>query len=107
MKVDMGKRFSAVMLIAAVLLVGCAEKKDGKEGGEGDALKGKVTVEGSSTVEPIALKAKDKFKETYPGVEVSVAGNGSSNGFKALIAKECDFADASRPIKDSEVETVP
>ena len=96
------------LAIAAAFLAGCAkEEGEGTSGGSGSAggsLKGKVVVEGSSTVEPITLVAKKKFNEDYPDVDISVAGNGSSNGFKALIAKECDFSDASRPIKDSEVK---
>jgi phosphate transport system substrate-binding protein len=66
------------------------------------SLSGSVTIEGSSTVEPISNRAKEKFNEKYSNVNVSVSGNGTGNGFKALSSKECDVSDASRPIKAKE-----
>lgn len=66
------------------------------------SLKGAVTVEGSSTVEPISIKAREEFNKLFTKVNVSVSGQGTGNGFKALANKECDFSDASRPIKAKE-----
>ncbi len=99
----------ALSFAIGLLIAGCEKtNKTDKNKGSGNkaaaALKGEIKVEGSSTVEPITLVAKKKFAGVYPNVNVSVAGNGSSNGFKALAAKECDFSDASRPIKDKEVK---
>ncbi len=68
-------------------------------------LSGSVVIEGSSTVEPVSLKAKEGFNKQYPGVNISVSGQGTGNGFKALAKKECDISDASRPIKQSEFES--
>ena len=105
-KVMKSKRLCVLALSFAVgvFVAGCENTKK-KDSGNGSAsLQGEIKVEGSSTVEPIALVAKDKFRKKYPKVRISVVGNGSSNGFKALYGKECDFSDASRPIKATEVE---
>lgn len=66
-------------------------------------LAGSISIEGSSTVEPISNRAKEKFQEAFPNVNVSVSGQGTGNGFKALGSKECDVSDASRPIKAKEL----
>lgn len=68
------------------------------------SLSGTIAIEGSSTVEPISNRAKEKFNEQFPSVNLSVSGQGTGNGFKALAAKECDVSDASRPIKQKELD---
>lgn len=67
------------------------------------SLSGKVDIQGSSTVEPISIKAKELFNAAHPKVEFSVSGQGTSNGFEALGKRECDICDASRPIKKEEL----
>jgi phosphate transport system substrate-binding protein len=68
----------------------------------GSGLAGTIVIEGSSTVEPIAIKAKEEFNRLHPRVNVSVNGKGTSNGISALIKGEADIANASRPIKQIE-----
>lgn len=68
------------------------------------SLSGKVDIQGSSTVEPISIKAKELFNAVHPKVEFSVSGQGTSNGFEALSKRECDICDASRSIKKEELE---
>ncbi len=100
--------FAVLSLVLLTAIVGCGVEGGGPKGTtgtKGSALSGEVAIEGSSTVEPISLKAKELFNESNPDVNVAVSGNGSSNGFKALGAKECDVCDASRPIKKKEVDT--
>jgi len=85
-----------------------AEKPSVAIGGGGAApassLSGKVDIQGSSTVEPISIKAKELFNAVHPKVEFSVSGQGTSNGFEALSKRECDICDASRSIKKEELE---
>lgn len=63
-----------------------------------------ITVQGSSTVLPIAQKAAEVYMDNNPDVDISVRGGGSGNGIAALIDGATDIADASRFIKFEEVE---
>src|SRR6056297_178236 len=62
-----------------------------------------LTIQGSSTVLPIAQKAAEVYMENNSGVNISVRGGGSGNGIAALIDGAVDIADASRFIKEKEV----
>jgi len=65
---------------------------------------GKVVIEGSTTVLPIAQKAAEVFMNNNPGEEISVRGGGSGVGIASIIDGTCDIADASRAVKPSELE---
>jgi len=62
-----------------------------------------LTIQGSSTVLPIAQKAAEVYMENNSDVSISVRGGGSGNGIAALIDGAVDIADASRFIKQEEV----
>ena len=63
---------------------------------------GKIVIDGSTTVGPIAKAFADHFTKTT-GVQVTVSESGSGNGAKSLINKTCDIATMSRPMKDNEI----
>jgi len=67
-------------------------------------LTGKINISGSSTVEPISQRVKELFNERQKGVEITVAGPGTGDGFKVFCKGETDISDASRPIKAEEAE---
>src|SRR5690606_27394220 len=67
---------------------------------------GEIILNGSYTVYPVALAVAEEFMNANPGVNVQVASTGSSNGIKAIINGEADIANASRLIKDEEVQTI-
>ena len=69
-------------------------------------LAGNVNIQGSSTVQPISNKCQELFNKEFPKVNISVGGEGTGNGFKALAAGECDISGASRPIKKKELDNV-
>ncbi len=69
------------------------------------SLEGEIAVDGSSTVFPITEAMAEEFGIlTERGVRVTVGVSGTGGGFKRFCAGETDISDASRPIKDSEVE---
>ncbi len=71
---------------------------------QSSALRGKVVVDGSSTVFPITEAAAAAFRDVYPNVNVTVAVSGTGGGFKRFAKGETDISDASRPIKASELQ---
>jgi phosphate transport system substrate-binding protein len=66
-------------------------------------LAGKVVLEGSTTVLPIAQKAAEVFMKNNPGADLSVRGGGSGVGIASIIDGTCDIADASRAVKPDEL----
>ncbi|MFA5157365.1 MAG: PstS family phosphate ABC transporter substrate-binding protein [Candidatus Omnitrophota bacterium] len=64
----------------------------------------KIVVAGSTTVLPIAQKAAEVFMDKNSSADISVRGGGSSVGIASLIDGTCDIADASRAIKDAELD---
>jgi phosphate transport system substrate-binding protein len=67
-------------------------------------LKGKVIVDGSSTVFPITEAAAHDFGKEFPNVSVTVAISGTGGGFKRFVKGETDISNASRPIKPEEFQ---
>lgn len=63
-----------------------------------------IKVDGSSTVFPITEAVAEEFQKKNPNVRITVGISGTGGGFKKFCAGETDIADASRPIKLSEVE---
>ncbi|MEK6798100.1 MAG: PstS family phosphate ABC transporter substrate-binding protein [Planctomycetota bacterium] len=95
----LGRTSCALISIAAVA---CS-------GGSADAqLKGKVRVDGSSTVAPITMAASEMFKAKQPNVEVTVGISGTGGGFKKFLDEKpelrTDISDASRPIMPQEIK---
>ena len=67
-------------------------------------IKGRVTVDGSSTVYPITEAVAEEFQNANSGVRVTVGISGTGGGFKKFTRGETDVSDASRPIKESEAQ---
>lgn len=70
------------------------------------AVSGNIAVAGSSTVFPLAEAMAARFEdEGYSGL-ITIDSIGSGAGFERFcVAGESDVSNASRPIKDSEVES--
>ena len=65
---------------------------------------GNITVKGSDTLVILAQKWAEVYMSKHPETKIQVNGGGSGLGFAALQNQNTDIADASRPIKASEVE---
>lgn len=68
-------------------------------------FEGEIAVSGSSTVFPISEAMQVEFKTVQPDVKVNVASTGTGAGGKAMCAGEIEIWDASRPSKQSELDT--
>ncbi len=67
--------------------------------------KQQLTLQGSTTVLPIAQKAAEVFAGKNPKTKITVRGGGSGVGIAALIDGTTDIANASRAIKTKELGT--
>jgi len=86
-------------LVLALGFAGCFKAQTpGRPGATSPA----INIEGSSTVFPISQAMAINFGDKHDGIDITVAGNGTSNGFKRFILREVEICDASRPIADKE-----
>ncbi|MDQ4144643.1 MAG: phosphate ABC transporter substrate-binding protein PstS family protein [Actinomycetota bacterium] len=101
-----GWRYIGVALALGALLGACAPTEDdgGTASGGSGELSGEITISGSSTVEPISSLVAENFRSENAGVNISVNGPGTSDGFELFCNGEIDVADASRPIEAEEVD---
>lgn len=82
----------AILLVAIVAATGCIGS---------DEDDNKITIAGSTTVQPVAQAAADEYMKTHD-VEITVSPGGSSVGVKNAGEGTADIGMASREVKDSE-----
>ncbi len=82
------KKILTTMMVAGTMLAAKAETK--------------ISIDGSTTVGPIAKAFAEYFMDKYPHVDISVSESGSGNGAKALVNGTADVGAMSRPMKDKE-----
>ena len=71
-----------------------------------DAISGDIVSAGSSTVFPLSERMKQRFEEEGFAGNITIDSIGSGAGFERFCKTgETDIANASRPIKDSEIES--
>jgi phosphate transport system substrate-binding protein len=70
----------------------------------GIAFAGNISINGSTTVLPIAQKVAEAYMKEHPEAKISISGGGSGNGIKALIDRTTNIANSSRTIKKEEAE---
>ncbi|MGD2108445.1 MAG: PstS family phosphate ABC transporter substrate-binding protein [Phycisphaerae bacterium] len=74
----------------------------------GEKLTGRIKIDGSSTVAPITMATAELFQQEHPKVRVTVGISGTGGGFKKFLDQShdlrTDISDASRAIKQKEIE---
>lgn len=109
----MSKQLKIVAMAAAIALVAAACASASGEttttatagdAGSSSALVGTLAISGSSTVEPVSALNAEAFRGINSEVGISVEGPGTGDGFKKFCSGETDISDASRQIKEKEVE---
>jgi len=63
-----------------------------------------IKVDGSSTVYPITEAVAEEFGASDRAIRLTVGISGTGGGFKKFCAGETDISDASRPIRETEVQ---
>jgi len=94
-------RSSAVFPAIAGLCLGLTACN---QGGSGGATKMTIQNKGSDTMVNLAQAWAEEYKKAVPGVEVEVSGGGSGVGIAALVKGTIDIANASRNMKQEEID---
>ncbi len=97
-------------LILCVLLIGItscgiSEESDPPSIINEGQQSGYIDNKGSDTIVNLALAWAEEYQKLHPDVRISVTGGGSGTGLTALINKSVDIANASRQIKEEEIES--
>jgi len=98
------KKMVLTLLVTGPLVLAAAACGGGEQGADTAGLRGMVAIDGSSTVFPISEAMAEEFQIANPGVRVTVGISGTGGGFKKFCAGETDISDASRPMKQSEID---
>jgi len=93
MKINKNLVLAGLCLVGSLGLIGATGKKV-------------VTVKGSDTMVILAQRWAEEYMGKHPDVTIQVTGGGSGVGISALINGTTDIADASRPMKKSEMDKV-
>jgi phosphate transport system substrate-binding protein len=90
----------------ALLVAGCACQPPSSANGasNGDSAAQTIENKGSDTLVNLALKWAEVYMREYPDVRLSVTGGGSGTGIAAMINGTVDIANASRAMKQEEIE---
>ncbi len=92
------------VLASTVLLAACS--RDGEQGDAGGTGKERTAIQnkGSDTLVNVAQAWAEAYRQVDPDVAVSVSGGGSGTGIAALINGTVDIANASRAMKQKEID---
>jgi phosphate transport system substrate-binding protein len=94
---------AGLLLALALVLAACGGASGAQGGGGGGGpVSGNISIEGSSTVQPITQAAAELFREENPEARIEVGGAGTSDGFEAFCQGDTQISDASRPIDPAE-----
>ncbi len=87
----------------ALFLAACGSNPNDNNNADGK-LSGEIKIDGSSTVYPISEAVAEEFKKFQGDVRVTVGLSGTGGGFKKFGRGETDINNASRPIKQEEID---
>ncbi|QIN85054.1 phosphate ABC transporter substrate-binding protein PstS family protein [Rubrobacter tropicus] len=96
---------AALVLALSLVVAACGGGGGGGQGGGGgggEEVSGEISIQGSSTVQPITQAAAELFREQNPEARIQVGGAGTSDGFEAFCQGDTEISDASRPIDVAE-----
>jgi phosphate transport system substrate-binding protein len=86
------KHLTAIIIVAVLIL------------GSSFLQETKITVKGSDTMVILAQKWAELYMKNNPSATIQVTGGGSGVGITALINGTTDICNASRPMKQTEIE---
>ena len=99
------RRFGLFLIISVLLmLTACANRPSPSPGTPTQTAFEYLENKGSDTIVNLALAWAERYQALFPQVRISVTGGGSGTGITALVNGTVDIANASREMKESEIE---
>lgn len=98
----MKKLLSMGLVLATALSLTACGGSSSSSSSSSDSLSGKISLNGSTSMEKYVTALGEGFKEKYPNVTVETQFTGSSAGIQALIDGQCDIGDSSRALTSAE-----
>ena len=98
------KRWTWLILFTGMLVLTACGSSASEDSSQSGSSAYYIENKGSDTLVNLALAWAERYQEEYPDIQISVTGGGSGTGFTALINGTIDLANASRQIKDLEIE---
>jgi phosphate transport system substrate-binding protein len=92
-----------VAILAMVFMSSCGPASSAETASDSSEVY--IENKGSDTIVNLALAWAEKYQSDHPDVRISVTGGGSGTGIASLINGTVGIANASRQIKDEEIET--
>lgn len=99
------KKLGALLLacVLSLSLVGCGGNSSSNTAGAGNTeISGKVSLDGSTSMEKFVNALKEAMAEKYPNLTLEPQFTGSGTGIQSVIAGTADIGDSSRALKDEE-----
>ena len=96
------KRALIFCFLSFFILISCSLNPSSNSSSDSSALY--IENKGSDTIVNLALAWAERYQSQHPDVRISVTGGGSGTGIASLINSTVDIANASRKIKQEEIE---
>lgn len=96
----MKKKVLSVLMVFMMCLglAGCG----GGSNSSSDDISGKVSLNGSTSMEKFVNALSEGIKEEYPNLQLEAQFTGSGAGLEAVASKTTDIGDSSRALTDEE-----
>jgi phosphate transport system substrate-binding protein len=94
----------AVLIVGVVATGGCAGRSASAQGSGGGTAADTIENKGSDTLVNLALAWAEAYMADHPEARISVTGGGSGTGIAAMINGTVDIANASREMKQEEID---
>ncbi len=92
------------LLLLGLILTGCSRSAQGAGGAAGGDSNRAIQNKGSDTLVNLALAWAEAYRVVEPDLDIAVTGGGSGTGIAALVNGTVDIANASRQMKEAEIE---
>lgn len=96
------KHVIILFLVCSVIIASCSSTSSSAD--SNGTTEAYIENKGSDTIVNLALAWAEKYQGDHPDVRISVTGGGSGTGIASLINGTVDIANASRQIKNEEIE---